>query len=68
MSDDITPPHWGTTCSECVQLSECAYGFGAQPGDPVCTGFREPLRVTSPVACDAPETGHAMKGTEHDEG
>lgn len=34
-----------TTCGDCIKLSECAYEFGAQADDPVCTGFREPLRV-----------------------
>jgi hypothetical protein len=61
MSDDLTPPHWGTTCGQCIQLSECAYEFGAKEDDPVCTGFREPLRVTL-------ARFHTMREAEHDEG
>lgn len=34
-----------TTCGDCVKLSECTWEFGAQSDDPVCTGFREPLRA-----------------------
>lgn len=34
-----------TTCGDCVKLAECTWEFGAQPDDPVCTGFREPLRA-----------------------
>lgn len=35
------------TCGDCVKLPECTYEFGAQADDPVCTGFREPLRTPS---------------------
>lgn len=34
-----------TTCGDCIKIGECAYEFGAQSSDPVCTGFREPLRT-----------------------
>jgi hypothetical protein len=37
-----------TTCGDCIMLAECSYEFGAHPDDPVCTGFREPLRTTGP--------------------
>lgn len=33
-----------TTCGDCIQLDVCAYEFDAKATDPVCTGFREPLR------------------------
>ena len=42
-------------CRDCIKLSECAHEFGAQAADPVCTGFRKPLRT------------HIQKGPDHEQ-
>ena len=39
------PLETNRTCGGCVNLSECAYEFGAHRDDPVCTGYRWPLAV-----------------------
>jgi hypothetical protein len=39
------PLETNRTCGSCINLAKCAYNFGANADDPVCTGFRWPLAI-----------------------
>lgn len=39
------PLETNRTCGGCINLTECAYEFGATADKLVCTGYRWPLAV-----------------------